>query len=223
MRFRLHHADGVEDIEVPVSVIVIAGWSGRDEAAVQEHIDELREIGVAPPSQTPLYYRVGASLATQADRIQVLGEGGSGEAEAVLIGSARHGMLVAVGSDHTDREFEAQSVAVSKQMCPKPLGHDVWRCADVAARWDRLRLESDMDGEPYQRGTMAAVREPVELIADYFQGYKTVPPEFAMFLGTIPAIGGVRPGKRFSARLADDGTGRALTLDYETVTLPIVS
>ena len=223
MRFRLHHADGVEDIEVPVSVIVIAGWSGRDEAAVQEHIDELREIGVAPPSRTPLYYRVGASLATQAERIQVLGEGSSGEAEAVLIGSARHGMLVAVGSDHTDREFEAQSVAVSKQMCPKPLGRDVWRCADVAARWDRLRLESDMDGEPYQRGTMAAVREPVELIADYFQGYKTVPPEFAMFLGTIPAIGGVRPGRRFSARLADDGTGRALTLDYETATLPIVS
>ena len=223
MRFRLHHVDGVEDIEVPVSVIVIAGWSGRDRAAVEEHIEELKEIGVAPPSRTPLYYRVGASLATQAERIQVLGEGSSGEAEAVLIGSARHGMLVAVGSDHTDREFEAQSVAVSKQICPKPLGRDVWRCADVAARWDRLRLESDMDGEPYQRGTMAAVREPVELIADYFQGYKTVPPEFAMFLGTIPAIGGVRPGKRFSARLADDETGRALTLDYETATLPIVS
>ncbi len=223
MRFRLHDAEGVAEIEVPVSVIVIAGWSGRDEAAVQEHIDELKEIGVAPPSQTPLYYRVGASLATQAGRIQVLGEGSSGEAEAVLIGSARHGMLVAVGSDHTDRDFEAQSVAVSKQMCPKPLGRDVWRCTDVAARWDRLRLESDMDGEPYQRGTMAAVREPVELIADYFQGYKTVPPEFAMFLGTIPAIGGVRPGRRFSARLADDETGRMLSLDYETVTLPIVS
>lgn len=223
MRFRLHHEGGVEDIEVPVSVIVIAGWSGRDKAAVQEHIDELKEIGVAPPSRTPLYYRVGASLATQADRIQVLGGGSSGEAEAVLIGSARHGMLVAVGSDHTDREFEAQSVAVSKQMCPKPLGRDVWRCVDVAARWDRLRLESDMDGEPYQRGAMAAVRPPVELIADYFHGYKTVPPEFAMFLGTIPAIGGVRPGKRFAARLADDETGRALTLDYETVTLPIVS
>ena len=178
---------------------------------------------MAPPSQTPLYYRVGASLATQAGRIQVLGEGSSGEAEAVLIGSAEHGMLVAVGSDHTDREFEAQSVAVSKQMCPKPLGRDVWRYDDVAPRWDALRLESDMDGEPYQRGSMAAVREPVELIADYFYGYKAVPPEFAMFLGTIPALGGVRPGKSFSARLADDGTGRALTLDYETVTLPIVS
>ena len=44
-----------------------------------------------------------------------------------------------------------------------------------------------------------------------------------MFLGTIPALGGVRPGRNFSARLADDGTGRALTLDYEAVTLPIVS
>ena len=223
MYFRLHDVAGVAEIEVPVSVIVIAGWSGRDRAAVQEHIDELAEIGVAPPSQTPLYYRVGASLATQAGRVQVLGEASSGEAEAVLIGSTEHGMLVAVGSDHTDRAFEAQSVAVSKQMCPKPLGRDVWRYDDVAPRWDALRLESDMDGEPYQRGAMAAVREPMELIADYFYGYKAVPPEFAMFLGTIPALGGVRPGKNFSARLADDGTGRALTLDYEAVTLPIVS
>ena len=223
MQFRLHDARGATEIEVPIAVIVIGGWSGRDRAAVQEHIDELAEIGVAPPSQTPLYYRVGAALATQAGRIQVLGEGSSGEAEAVLIGSAEHGMLVAVGSDHTDRDFEAQSVAVSKQMCPKPLGSDVWRFDDVAERWDALRLESDQDGEPYQRGTMAAVREPVELIADYFHGYKTVPPEFAMFLGTIPAIGGVRPGKTFSARLADDETGRTLTLDYEAVTLPIVS
>ena len=34
MRFRLHDAAGIADIEVPVSVIVIAGWSGRDRAAV---------------------------------------------------------------------------------------------------------------------------------------------------------------------------------------------
>ena len=223
MQFRLHDAAGVTDIEVPVSVIVIAGWSGRDRAAVEEHIRELEEIGVAPPSQTPLYYRVGAGLATQAARIQVLGEGSSGEAEAVLIGSAAHGMLVAAGSDHTDRAFEAQSVAVSKQMCPKPLGRDAWRFADVADRWDALRLESDMDGAPYQRGAMAAVREPLELVAGYFQGYKAVPPEFALFLGTIPALGGVRPGKRFSARLADDATGRTLALDYEAVALPVVS
>ncbi len=33
MRFRLHDAAGIADIEVPVSVIVIAGWSGRDRAA----------------------------------------------------------------------------------------------------------------------------------------------------------------------------------------------
>ncbi len=223
MQFRLHDDAGARDVKVPVSVIVIVGWSGRDRTAVDAHIRELEQIGVAPPSQTPLYYRVGASLATQGERIQVLGEGSSGEAEAVLIGSAAYGMLVAIGSDHTDRAFEVQSVAISKQMCPKPLGRDVWRYADIAGRWDTLRLESDMDGEPYQRGTMAAVQDPIALAADYFQGYKAVPPEFAMFLGTVPALGGVRAGKTFSACLADDETGRALTLDYETVTLPIVS
>jgi len=91
MRFRLHDGAGVREIEAPISVVVIAGRSGRDAAAVQAHIEELAALGVAPPSRTPLYYRVGASLLTQAARIQALGHGSSGEAEAVLIGSAEHG------------------------------------------------------------------------------------------------------------------------------------
>ena len=84
MQFRLHDDAGARDVKVPVSVIVIVGWSGRDRTAVDAHIRELEQIGVAPPSQTPLYYRVGASLATQDERIQVLGEGSSGEAQGIL-------------------------------------------------------------------------------------------------------------------------------------------
>jgi len=36
-------------------------------------------------------------------------------------------MYVGVGSDHTDRKVEAYGVTVSKQMCPKPIGRELWR------------------------------------------------------------------------------------------------
>ncbi len=44
--------------------LVIAGWTGRDAAAIEHHIEELEAIGVPRPSSVPLYYRVGAGLLT---------------------------------------------------------------------------------------------------------------------------------------------------------------
>ena len=37
--------------------LVIAGWTGRDEAALRKHIEELAAIGVKPPKTTPIFYR----------------------------------------------------------------------------------------------------------------------------------------------------------------------
>jgi len=224
MKFRVHGSGGVQEVEAPISVLVIAGWTGRDPAAVQLHIDELAAIGVPVPSRTPLFYRVSASLLTQAPSIQVLGEDSSGEAEAVLIGT-REGMLVAVGSDHTDRKVEGYAVPVSKQMCPKPISVDAWRYNDVVEIWDSLALASDRlvsgAAEPYQRGTLAGIRPPLDLIMDYFSGYKAVPPEFAMFLGTVPVMGGVRGAERLSLSLTDPRTGARLEHTYGISTMPV--
>ena len=62
----------------------MAGWTGRDVAALEKHIRELEEIGVKRPKSTPIFYRNAASLLTTADRIEVLGENSSGEIEFVL-------------------------------------------------------------------------------------------------------------------------------------------
>ena len=85
---------------------MIAGWTGRDVAALNHHIEELKAIGVQPPSKVPLYYRVAASLLTQAEAIQVVGDDTSGEAEPVLVGTADR-LWVTVGADHTDRKLES--------------------------------------------------------------------------------------------------------------------
>ena len=73
----------VEDTNITLTInkVVIAGWTGRNMDAVQHHIDELAALGISPPSQVPLYYRVSNSLLTQSNTIEVLGEGSSGEVE----------------------------------------------------------------------------------------------------------------------------------------------
>ncbi len=168
MEFRVHENDDVYLVDLQVREVIIAGMTGRDEKMVQKHLDELAELDIAPPSSIPIYYRVSASLLTQESRVQFVGPDSSGEVEAVLIGTPE-GMLVAVGSDHTDRKLEADSIAFSKQLCPKPISLDTWRYADVADTWDDLQLVSDkvIDGvrTPYQRGTMSQVRKPEDLIA----------------------------------------------------------
>ena len=41
----------VEKVAVDIDDLVIAGWTGRDVAALNHHIEELKAIGVQPPSQ----------------------------------------------------------------------------------------------------------------------------------------------------------------------------
>ena len=116
MQFNTETKTGAGRVDIDVRDLTIAGWTGRDAAAVQHHIDELAAIGVAPPSQVPLFYRVSADLLTTAPDIQVLGEASSGDAEPMLI-RAGGKMWIGLGSDHTDRALEAVSVASSKQVC----------------------------------------------------------------------------------------------------------
>lgn len=214
-----------ETVAVAVETLVIAGWTGRDAAAIEHHIAELAALGVKRPSTVPLYYRVAASLLTQAERVEVLGAQSSGEAEPILIATADR-LWVSVASDHTDREVESYSVAVSKQLCPKPCARGAWRYEEVAPHWDRLMLRSFVveDGRRtlYQEGALAAIRPPRGLI-EGFAGSKHLPAGTAMLCGTLVAKGGVRPAPRFEMELEDPVLGRAIRHGYDIVALPVVA
>ena len=129
-----------------VKHLVIAGWTGRDEAALRKHIKELEEIGVKPPKTTPIFYRVSADLMTLASEIQVSGPDTSGEVEFVLL-SKPDGLRVTVGSDHTDRKAETIGVSLSKQLCSKPIAKDAWRYEELKPHWEKLVLRAWSDGE----------------------------------------------------------------------------
>ncbi len=196
-------------IAVAIQRLVIAGWTGRDSAAVQHHIAELAALGVAPPSTTPLFYQVSAALATQAARIQVLGAATSGEVEPLVI-NVDGTLWLGLGSDHTDRQLEAVSVAQSKQACAKVLSHKLWPLAAVADRLDALALRAEIDGGTlYQDGSLAAILPLSGLIAA-----ADLQPGDAMLCGTLPAIGGVRPATSYRMSLTDQTLG-TIALQYD--------
>lgn len=214
---------------VDIDDLVIAGWAGRDPAAIQAHIDELAALGVAPPSTTPCFYRLAAGLLTQGDAIDVLGAHSGGEVECVLLDSPL-GTLVAIGSDHTDREVEAYGVAVSKQICAKPLGRDAWLYTDVAAHWDQLAMRSwltDANGERrlYQSGAVDGLLAPADLWSR-FADATALPARSAMFGGTLAvhgAIAAMSSGEVFELELHDPVLERTLKHRYSVASLPVVA
>jgi len=221
--FSLNLGADAKPAPVRIEQLVIAGWTGRDKRAVEEHIRELEALGVKRPLSTPIFYRVAVSRLTLASSIQAIGTRSSGEAELVLLQSAGR-LWVGLGSDHTDREVETYGVTVSKQMCDKPIAAQFWAFDDVKSHWDLLQLRSRIEenGEQvvYQEGVAAAFVEPRELIRGYARG-EALPDNTLMFCGTLAAKGGVRAAERFAFELEDPVLKRKIQHHYRTVTLPI--
>jgi hypothetical protein len=230
--FERHGARGSDRVAFEPSDLIMAGWTGRDRAAVDHHIAELAALGVAGPSRVPTFYRLDPTLlAGPVPEIQVLGESTSGEVEAVLLALA-DGLWVGLGSDHTDRAMERHGVAISKQLCRKPMAAGLWRFDEVAAHWDRLVLRAHIleggDRRLYMESPLAAVRRPDDLIDDYasdlgLTGEPRLPVGTVMFMGAIGALGGIRPSPRFEMELADPVLNRALRHAYDVRVLPIVA
>ena len=225
LSFTRYAAGRSDRIALELETLVVAGWAGRDAAAIQHHIEELAAIGVPPPSSVPVFYRGAASLVTQSHRVELLGPDSSGEIEPVVV-SLADGLWVTVGSDHTDRKAETYGIALSKQMCAKPVATVLWKYEEVAPHWDELQLRAHVviAGERvvYQEGTLAALRPPADLIAKWTDK-DTLLPGTLMFGGTLGAIGGIRPAARFEMELIDPVLKRTIAHAYDIVDLPVVS
>ena len=224
--FTLESDSGSRPLRATVDQLVIAGWAGRDREAIEHHIDELAAIGVPRPSAVPLYYRVAANQLTQESDMQVVGDGSSGEVEAFVF--AAGGVLyVSVASDHTDRKLEAHSVALSKQVCAKPVARVAWPLAEVEGHWDELQIRSRIveGGQTvaYQDGTLASLRSARDLIGGYAGGASTLPDGTGMTCGTVGVIGGIRPAAVFEMELHDPRRGRTIRHRYTVSSLPEVA
>jgi Protein of unknown function (DUF2848) len=211
--------------EVAIDDAIIAGWTGRDPAALEKHVRELEALGVKRPASTPIFYRVGAARLTTGTEIEVVGTTSGGEVEFVLL--QHDGRLwVGTGSDHTDREVETYGVTVSKQMCDKPLAPLFWAFDEVAPHWDQLELRAHVveNGERtlYQEGGVTAMLAPLDLIGRCVGSGAQLPENTIMYCGTLAARGGVRPTPRFEYELEDPVLGRSIAHGYAVRILPIM-
>jgi hypothetical protein len=226
LNFVVEGSPAARPLRVALTELVVAGWAGRDRAAIEHHIEELAAIGVPRPSTVPLYYRVAENLMTQAERIQVLGSESSGEVETFVF-SASGEMYVSLASDHTDRKLETLGVALSKQICAKPLARSAWRFAEVAGHWDEMIIRSYIEENGarvlYQEGPLATLRPPLELIAGFTGGAAALPDGTGMICGTVGAIGGIRPAPVFAMELFDPVLGRTIEHAYRIEQLPEVA
>lgn len=208
-------------ISTTIDQAIVAGWTARDRKVVDHHIEELAEIGVKPPSQVPLFYRVSASLLQQSEAIEVVGSETSGEVEPMLINIGGK-LWLGVASDHTDRALEATSVALSKQICAKPVAAELWAYETLEDHIDDIVIKSWIDEGAgwvlYQEGSIATILPLNDLMAKAGGLNENA----AMICGTLPAIGGVRPAAKFRMAIIDPVLKREIEWTYTVETLPII-
>ncbi|QBJ97484.1 DUF2848 domain-containing protein [Rhodococcus sp. ABRD24] len=208
--------DSTETIRLAAARAIVAGYTGRDEVAVQHHIDELAAIGVAPPEQVPMFYSIEAVTVTTAPNTPVAGSYTSGEIEPVVLRYCGRYFL-GVGSDHTDRQLETVDIADSKRACPKPLGTTVVEIDDWADfDWDACRARSWVDGKLYQDGTLVNLRTPQNLLRILTDRLGDSGEDLICFAGTLPLLDGeFTPGNSWDLELTLPD-GRTLTHSYTT-------
>lgn len=179
-----------ETIELTDFHAVVAGYTGRDAAAVQHHIDELAAIGVAPPPAVPMFYPVEGVTVSSEPELTVDGEQTSGEIEPLYI-RHRGRYYLGIASDHTDRHIETIDVGDSKRACPKPVAATVVAVPHLEKlSLDDCRARTWVDGRLYQDGTLDNLRTPADVVGLLQERNSIGDQDFVCLGGTLPVIGG---------------------------------
>lgn len=200
--------------------MINAGYTGRDQAAVRAHIDELKAEGIPAPDKTPTYFTKFVDKLTQTEVFEVLDETDhSGEAEFVILFD-KENVYVGVGSDHTDRKLESVDIPKAKQIYPNTISKELWKLNDVVDHWDDLVIRSwvKVDGEKklLQEAKLTAMLDATDLIARVKQ--LLVNPDdtdgLVIYSGTVAALFKAGYSSYFETALEDPILNRKLTSFY---------
>lgn len=212
-----------QELVFPIRRLVCGGWVGRDQKALQAHIDELGQHGVPAPTRTPIYLNFSPYLTTTADTIEVVSGESSGEVEYVVLKDGGR-MYIGVGSDQTDRGFEKFSIPASKQMCAKVMAPVVWPYPEVKDHWDRIVIRSwtTSDGKRmlYQEDALATILGVEDLLEQLPKDDGLPIDGLVLFSGTIATRMGLVYGEEFDFEMEDPVLGRRIRHGYHVRVLP---
>ena len=200
---------------------VAAGYTGRDQAGVRAHVEELKKIGVPSPERVPSMYWIEPERIGAASSLWVVGNETSGEGEVFLARCTQGNLHVTVASDHTDRALETVSVSKAKQIATKLVGAIFWRVDDVRDHWDEIELRVWNDEKIYQEGTLGQMLPPEALLELAEEDSPVKGGRISLFSGTLPVIGGgLVYGSRYVLSLRDPVLNRELRREYAVQVLP---
>jgi Protein of unknown function (DUF2848) len=203
-----------------VDQMVNAGFTGRDQAEVRYHLDELSAKGIDVPEMTPTLYPVIPSTLTTSTSIEVYGEETSGEIEYVLFVKNKKKVYVGIGSDHTDRKLEELDIPRAKQITPNLISPVVWDLNDVVDHWDDLSMEctvkKDTDTMLCQKGNLALLMSPFELMEFVSKKIEGPLDNITIFSGTVKMeTDGFVFADTFSGLLTDPKLNRSIGFTYK--------
>ena len=221
MNFTILRVSGPDEpVAVEIRKMINAGYTGRDQEAVQAHIDELKEEGIPAPDRVPTYFPKFVDRLTQAESFEVLDESDhSGEAEFALI-RHRGRILVGVGSDHTDRRLETADIPKAKQVYPNTVSRELWVLDEIKEHWDEIMIRAwvEKDGVRtlFQEAPLAAMLPPDNLL-ERVAGLLTDPADgegLVVYSGTVAALVKTGYSRTFETALEDPRLNRRLSQRY---------
>jgi hypothetical protein len=215
-------SDQIHTIEFEPRMVVCAEFSSGRQVLGGDQKFLLNRVEASRFGTAPHFCPVSPYLLTHENRIVVQGKHTSGEVEYVAI---RHQdeIYISVGSDHSDRQAESFSLAMSKQLCPKVVARQAILHRELRPHRDGLKLSASVQSHdrivPYQQGSLADLMRLGSLIRNCpfdlnFNGA-------VLFSGTLPTISGIPSfSRRFYFQMDLPGSKLSISHDYEVEVLP---
>ncbi len=217
MKFCLETRESVTEIELNYERVFAIGYAGRNLEKTMEHIRELeRDLGVPAPKKIPTIFQCGNYVLTQEEQLVFVGEKTCGEVEYVII--LKDGKIyIGLGSDHTDRELEADNVPKAKQCCAKPICNKIWDYEELKDHWDDIVLQSwqVVDGCEvlYQEGSLKDILSVEDILKELNERVGDID-NCVIFSGTVPVKNGFCYGTEFRYEMHDIALNRKLESRY---------
>lgn len=215
----LESDSGSQPLRFSYTKMVNAGFTGKNQAEVRHHLDELAQKGIEVPDTTPTLYPVVTRALSTESAMEVYGDSTSGELEYVLFIDNEEQVYVGVGSDHTDRHLEEFHIPRSKQICPNIVSQTVWRLSDVEHHWDQLVMRCTVEKEGksilYQEGKLGLLLNPEELMTFVRKELGTPLDSVVIYSGTFKMLTeDFVFADHFSAEMVDPVLDRKLICSY---------
>jgi hypothetical protein len=216
--FTLLEKSGSRAEAMDIRGAVCCGYTGRNQSAVRQHIEELAKAGVKPPPSVPAFYPKPPAGVELEEEIFAPGKETSGEVEFVLLLKGKE-IWVGVGSDHTDRDLERLDILKSKQVCPATMSRSLWKYGEIKDHWDQIEIRSfaTKDGKKvlYQESTVGTILPPEELIRLVQEKVAGPLEGIAIYSGTPPLkTEAIIFADLFEGELYDPILKRKLTMRY---------